>query len=207
MSFFTISLVRLSHGLNPLSLLCLFLFRCEGEDNEKFFRRRRLQLYFYPPQWWRQHAVRRRAGDSLCSEPHWYQRSQATEKCKRLSKPYQYECSYNKIPRVQYADGCKYDMIPEVQCEYNPPHWAVWVWQRFSPAAHMENSREEERWVQFQRQRPAGKWTAPKTERTLLKLYLHGCRFVCWSSWPLHFTLETGWGQNPGNFPSGCNFP
>lgn len=46
----------------------------------------------------------------------------------------------------------------------------------------MENSREEERWVQFQRQRPAGQWTAgfksQVAELRWLRQYLHDCRFA-----------------------------
>lgn len=43
---------------------------------------------------------------------------QRNVRARRLQR---YECSYNRIPDVQYEYGCKYDMTPEVQCEYNPP--------------------------------------------------------------------------------------
>lgn len=82
----------------------------------------------------------------------------------------------------------------------------------FSPAAYMENYREEERWVQFQRQRPAGKWSAGRSARVTklrwLQIYLHDCRCALSVSWPLfHGTLETDPEQNFENFLSSCNFP
>lgn len=68
--------------MNHTVCIFLFVFRCEGEDNQKFFSQRGLQLYHCPPQQRRQHAVCRCPGDTLCSEPHWYQFSQVPKTCK-----------------------------------------------------------------------------------------------------------------------------
>lgn len=93
-----------------------------------------------------------------------------------------------------------------------PPSLVVWFWLCFSPIAHVENYREKERRVQFQRQRPAGKWSsggkAQVTKLRWLQIYLHDCRCALSVSWPLfHGTLETDPEQNFENFLSSRNFP
>lgn len=78
--------VRLSrwliHDLHNIFILCLFLSRCEGEDNQKFFTQWSLQLHLPATQQRGQHTVCWRSGDPLRSQPHWPQRHQATKKCR-----------------------------------------------------------------------------------------------------------------------------
>lgn len=53
-----------------------------------------------------------------------------------------------------------------ITCSMN--YTSAWVSLCFSPTAHLENSREEARRVQFQRQRPAGKcWCKSSSSVTL----------------------------------------
>lgn len=116
--------------MNYTLCLCLFMSRCEGEDNQKFLSRRSLQLYLSAPQQRRQHAVPWSQGDPLRSQPHWYQCSQATEKCKsQASVNRSIVCCINinivRIKSQRYIMNMFVDMIWSQKYNENITHLPV----------------------------------------------------------------------------------